>query len=85
MQLDEQLKYEASYHVPHILATCAIFGVFEVLSFLAQGKIIFFTICSEYYPIGISALTVVFISFVILMYFYTKKKMSYYKQIKYDY
>lgn len=71
--------------MPHIFATVIIFVIFEALSFLAQGKLVVFSICSEYYPIGISVLTVVFISFLVFMYYYTKEKMAFYRRIEYKY
>lgn len=56
-----------------------------MLSFLAQGKIVFFTMCSNYYIIGMCILTFFYIIYVIAMYFYIKKTIAYYKKIQYSY
>ena len=56
-----------------------------MLSFLAQGKIVHFTICQIYYPIGVSVLTLVFLGFDFGMYSYTCKKMRWFREIGYYY
>lgn len=72
-------------HLPHLFATIGIFIVFEVLSFLAQGKIVHFTICQIAYPIGVGSLTAVFIGFNFGMYYYTRSKMRWFREIGYHY
>ena len=70
-------------HLPQVFATIGIFAVFETLSFLVQGKIVHFSICSTAYPVGMSILTVVFIVFDLAMYKYTSNKMHFYEKIGY--
>lgn len=62
-----------------------IFSVFEAFSFLAQGKIIIFSVCSLYYLIGIISLFFLYIGLVIGMFVYTRRQMIYYRKIKYEY
>lgn len=68
-----------------MFATIGIFLVFEVLSFLVQGKIVPFSICSTIYPIGMSILTLLFLLFDLGMFMYTKRKLDYYRAIGYKY
>lgn len=77
--------YEAGLHLPHVFATILIFLVFETLSFLVQGKIIPFSICSTYYPIGLTVLALLFLFFDFLMFKYTTKRLLYYSEIGYQY
>jgi uncharacterized membrane protein YfcA len=58
---------------------------FEALAFMAQGKIIKFSICSEYYGLGVGLLTLAYLGTTAGIYFQTKKKMAYFKRIKYEY
>lgn len=77
-ELEKLERYEAGLHLPHVFATILIFLVFETLSFLVQGKIIPFSICSEYYPIGLSVLALLFFFFDIMMFKYTVYRLKYY-------
>lgn len=70
-------------HLPHVFATIGVFVVFETLSFLVQGKIVHFSICSTAYPVGMSILTVLFIGFDFGMYKYTSHRMHFYEKIGY--
>jgi uncharacterized membrane protein YfcA len=41
--------------------------------------------CTKYYVIGISLLTVCYFAFVVGMYCYTKRRMYFYRRIQYKY
>jgi hypothetical protein len=62
-----------------------LFGVFVTLSFLAQGKLVSFSLCSQFYGIGMACLTLIYVGFMFGMYFFTKNKLAFYKRVGYDY
>jgi hypothetical protein len=66
------LTYKADY----ILATLAIFTVFEVLSLLAQGKIVRFTACTGWYGGGIAALNVLLGIYLFVLHKLTTRLMA---------
>ena len=79
------MRYESGHHWKHIAGVILLFAVFETCSFLAQGKIISFTFCTKWYVIGVSSLTVFYISTVFGVYRLTKKRMEHYKKIGFQY
>ncbi len=85
LDLNEQLEYEKGYHWRDIAISVLVFGVFEVLSLLCQGKLFKFSFCSSIFAGTFSALWAVFIGYMVGVYFFTKKKMATFRRIKYNY
>jgi uncharacterized membrane protein YfcA len=71
--------------VPNILAIVVLFVFFEGFSFLAQGRLVYFSSCSKWYIIGMTLFTLLYGATVAFTYFYTKKKMQHYRRINYQY
>ena len=67
-----------------ILISIGVFIVFEITSLLAQGKFyIKFNICDTVYAYAYSSFALLYLGYVVFVYFYSRKKMQYYKKIGY--
>ena len=80
------MKYESTYHFPHIIVIVICFIIFEVLSALAQGRLVPFSQCSKWEIIGLVLFTIFYLSTLVAIFFlYTKPQLAKYKRVGYQY
>jgi hypothetical protein len=62
-----------------------VFAVFEVLSLLAQGKIVPFSFFSWIFGVTFFELVVVFVLYIVFIYKFTCRRLEYYARTHYVY